>query len=116
MLPYVQTTNSITFMLDTPVTVNQYSFNYKKILDLLPDITLEQLTPLLVPPETPDGIFQLYNTHQRLYIANIKDGGTNYFILEDNTWQDSPVLVNGEFMGVFASLDDIADAFPEYYI
>ncbi len=122
MLPYLLTSDDtlIIQLASGPKFVYLYSFNYWKIRKNIDQLTEDQLTELLKTPPLPNGIFRLFMQDKDMYVANIRDNNTVNSKLKNGRF----VIVNdivtnmpyNKLMGVFASMDDIKDAFPEYFI
>ena len=97
-----------------PQYVTPRSFNYRRILNSLP-ITLEELTPLLVVPPCPDGVFYAYQLVDDILIENISSTGINC-----TTLNGKPLVRNHQLdlicLGTYASRESLVADFPEYFI
>lgn len=104
------------------VTLTRKSFNFYKIKKLIgAGITLEELTPLLVTPELPDGIYEAYlmpGTTDMLYMHTSTDGEQKLITLRENKEvtleKCDKKQLNTGFIGIYASLEDLMDDWPEY--
>ena len=120
MLPYLLTSDdTLIIQLESgPKFVYLYSFNYWKIRKNIETLTEDQLTELLKTPPLPDGIRRLYLIKNKLCIAHIRDDCTSSYVLKDGMFKNisGGIALGSKFLGVFATTDDIKDAFPEYFI
>lgn len=117
-VPQILMTNGdILFTLpDGPHYVTPTSFNYRRIKSLLP-ITLTDLTPLLIVPPTPNGVFYVHAgyTLRVLHITN--DGTTSHFTMNTiDSFTTSSLRFDYEVNGVYTSLEDVYLDFPEYLL
>ena len=114
MLKYIQTPDdTLTIMMPTgPIVVTRHSFNYKKIVNLLPSIDLSELEPLLTAPDLPNGVFHAYLMDEKISAIHYTDSQWEIVLNgKVDYWQD-----NGTFLGVYVSTDDIVQDYPEYFI
>lgn len=100
--------------------ITRKSFNYNKIKRLIDKNAAEEdILPLLIPPETPNGVYEVYFNSESdiLYYLQMKDSeieispktidGTTYYQADD---------IKDVFLGVYASIEDIYADWPEYAI
>ena len=92
--------------------VTPRSFNYRRIKNSLP-ITMDDLAPLLVVPNCPDGVFYAYQLPNDVLIEQVSTNGTNYSTLCGSSLvrshsTDLPCL------GTYPSRESLVDDFPEY--
>lgn len=102
-------------------TLNRRSFNFNKIKTLIKKGAEEaDILPLLSIPEMPNGIFELYlhvdsNT---MLIKHMLHGGmtTNWSNLNNVSTiinhQEAPL----QYQGVYVSVEDIMEDWPEYIL
>lgn len=122
LMQYVRLDNNsyIVNLTTGMATITRKSFNYHKIKRLIEKNAAEEdILPLLVPPETPNGVYEVYFKPQTdtLYYLNQKGfnddgtprtmGGSVYY--QADTTQD-------DFLGIYASIEDIYVDWPEYSI
>lgn len=106
-------------------TINDRSFNYNAIVNLLKDKDVEgkedKVLTLLERPDTPNGVFEAYISEKK---------NKMYYIQSVDTYKRGPVstarYINGgsisyadelgvsTFLGVYASIEDIINDWPEY--
>ena len=122
MLPYLLTSDDtlIIQLASGPKFVYLYSFNYWKIRKNIETLTEDQLAELLKTPPLPDGIRRLYVIKDTLYLLHVQDTTSSPYKLKGgmfvNISGDITTTPGNKFLGVFATTDDIKDAFPEYFI
>ena len=97
--------------------VTPLSFNYRKIYRNLP-ISEEDLLPLLKTPLLPDGIFYLYQHDDTISYHQISNTTNNRFILKDGKFRSYSTNDQNyqKHIGVYASLTDIINDYPEYFL
>ena len=122
MLPYLLTNDdTIIIQLSSgPKFVYLYSFNYWKIKKNIETLTEDEILELLKTPPLPDGIRRLHVIKNKLFLIHIQDTSESSYILDGGMFRNTTADVAGtpgsKFLGVFATTDDIKDAFPEYFI
>ena len=88
--------------------VTTESFNFHKLKNPLP---VDEALKLLQPPELPNGVFKATIKSGTLCVNNyLPDGHTVVTVIAQN------LLHPDQFLGVFTSIDEIKDTFPEYFI
>lgn len=118
MIPHVKLSDN-KYLIPTPEGpkyITPESFNYHKILSMLPTHTVADILPLFTPPETPNGVYRLYTDGETLMCFNVQL--PKPLLLISGTWKPykSQTPPSDMLIGVFTSLDEIQDAFPEYFI
>jgi len=117
-VPHILMTNGdILFTLpEGPHYVTPMSFNYRHIKSLLP-ITLEDLTPLLVQPPTPDGVYYVHAS-DRLYALHVMPAGQMFYLMFVSQIEimSSTTIPNKECHGVYVCIEDILTDYPEYFL
>lgn len=106
------------------VTLTTKSFNFHKIKKLIEaKASEEELLPLLVIPEMPNGLYEAYlypNKQQMAYLHVALDGDKTLYGLQKNqqiTITDKVKKeLNENFIGVYASLESLIDDWPEYLL
>lgn len=109
---------SIILQLSTgPKTITPRSFNYNKIVKLLPT-TEEELLPLLQTPPLPNGIFYFYlDDHDKYWVTIIHKDTSNLLLRNSNFIHTRGFPTkHRELLGTYASIDDIKFDFPELFI
>tara|TARA_R110000744_G_scaffold318005_1_gene424558 strand:+ start:109 stop:471 length:363 start_codon:yes stop_codon:yes gene_type:complete len=98
-------------------TLNRYTFNFNKIVELLKiESTEDVILPLLEKPSTPEGVYFVYldPMSNKIFINHKKDGGQAVSILGE---EHSPSDFKPEeytFLGVYISIESIYEDWPEY--
>lgn len=99
-------------------TLNRKSFNFHRIKKLISEDAEEgEILSLLETPSLPDGLYELYlhPDSDTMAIKHLKDGGSVTWtnLNNENTIinTDNPFV---EFIGVYASEQDIMADWPEY--
>ena len=122
MVPHILLTDS-TLIIQTPngpITRTPYQINYYKILDLVKSGTLDDIYPLLPEPDYPDGKFLIAFYDNCLFIHHIPD---NTQIIR--SWYDINSCVRviigapnnpKDIKGIFTSIEEIKEIYPEYFI
>ena len=92
------------------------SFGYHQLL-LTPILTEEELLSITATPPLPNGLFELY-IGDTLFIANINGANSKYYYLNKASLIsiNSFIINSLKFLGIFASMQDIKNAYPEYFI
>lgn len=115
MLNYVKLPDAIVIQTPSgPVHRSNRQFNYNKILHVAEHGTLSDLEPLLVNPPTPEGLFYAHmnNTNTGIYVEQIHEGTSTTHILPSGT----RINDNPRYLGVFTSLNEIIEAYPEIFL
>ena len=121
MIPHIQMAdNSIVIQLSTgPVTIGPLTYNYNTIRKLLPHTTNEEdICDLLKTPEYPYGVFYLYKYANRYIVQNHHNHGTDNYEIRDAIFSTnaSPPPHDATLLGVYVSLDEIRNEYPELFI
>jgi len=117
-VPHILMTNGdILFTLpEGPRYVTPMSFNYRRIKSLLP-ITLEDLTPLLVQPPTPDGVYYAH-AGNRLEATHVMPNGAIFYLAFhslNDIWIATSISTT-TVDGIYTSPADLAADYPEYFL
>lgn len=119
MIPYVKMNDgSIVISLhDGPVTIDQYTINYRVILRRLElqDITSDEVTDLLSEP-CPDGLFYAYSFNGLLIIRHIDREYNETLTDPTGTTFNLPSSDLTQLLGTYTSRKALIDDFPEYFI
>ena len=117
MIPHVKLADN-QVMIPTPNGphyISPSSFNYHKILSMLPTHELDDILPLFSPPETPNGVYYLYSLGNSIQYVNYTLNKAAF--LSKGSWWDTDVdTTNESLLGVFTSIAEIEDTFPEHFI
>ena len=122
MVPHILLTDS-TLIIQTPngpITRTPYQTNYYKILDLVKSGTLNGIYPLLPEPDYPNGKFLITFYDNRLFIYHIYNTPQTIAPLYDiNSYVR--VIIGApnnpeDIKGIFTSIDEIKETYPEYFI
>ena len=110
-------------------TINRKSFNYNKIKNLLEvsDTTTAELVPLLRVPDLPNGVYEAYlsvSVGKMYYIHTNEDDMKGP--VSNTKWLDGKGYdryggapgsgTKDEFLGVYASVADLVEDWPEYVL
>ena len=117
MIPYLKTSDGtlIIQLPSGPTIVNKKSFNYKRIGELLPTGTLNDLATLLVPPSCPNGVFYLYLLDDTLLYNHVHED-QNYTKKLIGQRHSHEIFLEENFAGTYTSLDDIREDYPEFFL
>ncbi len=122
-MQYVQTNKNeyVVHFSTGLVSLNKYSFNFHKILKLLKaDAAEELILPLLKTPVLPNGCYYAYEYPEKGFMTytHVKNDGTTVaHYLNDTSNKTHPTQVLEEnLVGVFASVEEIMDEYPEYLL
>lgn len=121
MIPHIRMTdNSVALQLSTgPITISPLTYNYNAICKLLPHTTDEQdILDLLKTPEFPYGVFYLYNHADRYIVRNHHNYGTDNYEIRDAAFSMQVPSVPDDItlLGIYTSLDEIRNDYPELFI
>ena len=124
-MQYIQLSNS-SFILHTSkglVTLTNRSFNFNKIKNLVDNGAEEdQILPLLEVPELSEGIFEAYELPAVNCIVVMHRSEDEkiptYRILDGNSIAEIDIneLSDSHFRGVYTSMKEVMEDFPEYVI
>lgn len=106
-----------------PITLTRKNFNFNKIKNMLKQQkTEEEILPFLEPPNLPEGLYYLYliPKFNEVFYEHIQDTekgvNTDYKDMSGNYIQYDSIKEPAKLLGVYASLKDIIDDWPEYTI
>jgi len=123
MIPHVRMNDSsIVIQLSSgPATITPYTYNYNKIIKLLPDTTDESdIISLLKTPDFPNGTFYLRANDTIFYVTHHSHDGTAHYKVFDGTFNriaaSDLAIVNYPTVGIYTSFDEIRYDFPELFI
>lgn len=103
-------------------TVTRTSFNFHKIQKLISHGAEEQdILPLLEVPPLPNGIYKAYEIDGKMVYTHTSEHGicttknlqTNR---ETSTHPEDDETLDSNFVGVYASLEELMDDWPEYLL
>ena len=118
---YIRLSND-SFILHTSIglqTITRKTFNYNKIQKYIVKGEPEsKILPLLEVPPLPDGIYEAYKSNDQLLymhtansgmqeVKDVKTGRVQTLDVED-------IEKNTEFVGIYASFEDLVEDWPEY--
>ena len=122
-MQYIQLSNDsyVLYLSNELKRVSRTSFNYHKIQKLVKKGASEaEILPLLEVPHLPDGTYEAYkaNTTTMLYLHTMVDGIQRLRILHNDRLQDMTRLEEKdvEYMGIYASLEDLMEDWPEFLL
>ena len=100
-------------------TVTKYSFNYLKIKELVKaeNPSQKKIEELLIPPECPNGIYNLYHYPKSDIMAivhTLPDNTVTHKTLRGECLDGLDSNMKKEYKGVYASFEDIIKDYPEY--
>lgn len=98
-----------------PVYLTIYSFNYHEIKALLP-ATSEQLAPLLVVPDCPDGIFYSCSSRSGIYLLNTNKHSITAITDFHGNKHYTTLDKSHHILKAYASLAAVQADYPEYLI
>ena len=120
---YVQLANNITILSTSKgsFTINKYTLNFNKIMELLKINTAEDvILPLLEKPDTSNGVYFVYlDPMSNNIYTNHKKGDNGNQDVRILGQSGIPVKFNPEeytFLGVYTSTKSIYEDWPEYTI
>ena len=117
MIPYLKTNDGtlIIQLSGGPRIINKKSFNYKRIDNLLPNISIEDLAQLLIPPPCPNGVFYLYKLGDTLLYNHVHED-QNYTKVLVGKEHSHEICLDENFEGTYTSLENIREDYPELFI
>lgn len=119
-MQYIQLTNDHIILQTSggPRSVTRESFNYVTIQrKLLKGCTEEDILPLLDIPELPNGRYKVYidsSTNELVYKHYTNDYTTTCLNLKGE--KSSYIKPTATFVGMYASIEDILEDWPEYVL
>ena len=118
MLTPIQVNRNLVYQTSSgPYTVTPSSFGYCELCNN-PVVSEATLIELVTPPPLPDGLFIAFLSPHSLYINHVTDTADQWLAVVDGefTHRSSSTATNLLQHGLFASLDQVRLAFPEYFI
>ena len=118
---YVQLADDIIILSTSKgvFTLNQYTFNFNKIIELVKAGSAEDLVlTLLEKPDTPNGTYFVYldTITRKIFISHKKDDTETISVLGSSNELDQNSFSPAEytFLGVYISVESIYEDWPEY--
>jgi len=116
---YIQLTND-SYVLYTPQglkTITKKSFHYHKIQKLVRQgADADEILPLLESPLLLNGLYEAYLQDDKMIYLHTEENGIQKVVelMTNRLLGETLDETTAEFMGVYASLDDLMEDWPEY--